>query len=377
MNKDFYEILGVTKSASDEEIKKAFRKKAAEFHPDRNKNPDATTKFKEVNEAYQVLSDKQKKQMYDQYGSSAFQGGGFPGGGNPFGGGGAQVQFDFSDLFGEGFDSMFGGGGNPLDEIFGGNRGRTTKNPNRGNDLSLTLNVSFDDIIKGSESQIEYKRKEKCTTCSGKGGKKTETCKNCNGAGKVAQVTRSFFGNVQVMQPCPSCKGSGVTVLEKCETCNGESVIEKSHKLKIKIPEGIESGMNLRFTGEGDAGRFNAPNGDLYVEVRIKESLGFKRHGDHLVYDISLPVYSLIVGDEIEIETFDGKKKVNIPEGTKFGEPIIVKGLGLPNMRSKKRGDIVIRMDVEIPKGLTKEQKEYFKTLNQEYKLKKGKKFWA
>ncbi len=368
---DYYDILGVDKSASDKDIKSAFRKKAAELHPDRNKDPKAPEEFKKVNEAYQILSDPQKRKMYDQYGSAPFANGGQGAGG--YGGfGGEGMQFDFSDFFGGGFGDIFGDD-NPFADVFGG--GRRGQPKNQGSDVMVRVRVTMDDVIKGPEKEITYKRKEKCHTCNGAGGQKVETCPNCKGSGKVSQVTRSILGNVQVVRECPECNGSGKKILEKCQTCNGDSVIDAEKKLKIRIPSGIESGMNLRFQNEGNAGRFGSASGDLYVEIDVQNDKKFLRDGDDLLKEVKLPIYSLILGDEIELETYDGNKKVKIPAGLQIGEKLALRNLGVPNIRTKNRGDIILTISVEVPKKLGKEEKELFEQLKG-IDVKKGNKFW-
>lgn len=366
---DYYEILGVSKTSSEQEIKKAFRKKAAEFHPDRNKSPEAPEQFKKVNEAYQVLSNPEKRKMYDQYGSSAFSNGGAAGG--P---GYQDFQFDFSDLFGEGFDSIFGGaGGSPLDQIFGNQR---NQKPKKGRDLSIRIYISLEDVIKGPEKEIEYKRKTKCTHCDGKGGEKVQECKNCNGSGTVQQVTRSLFGNIQVNRECPVCNGTGKEILEKCKTCNGETLVDENHKLKIRIPAGIDTGMNLRFVGEGDFGKFNTPAGDLYIEIVVKDDSGYQRVRNNLVITKKFPIYTFVLGDEVILKTFDGDKKITIKPGTDIGTTITLKELGIPDLRTKKRGDILVELNSEIPKKLSKEEKDLFTKLK-ELSAKKNQSFWA
>ena len=372
MASEYYDILGVSKDATEQEIKKAFRKKAVELHPDRNKAPDAAEKFKQLNEAYQVLSNPEKRKMYDQYGSSAFANGG----GNPFGGQGYQdFQFDFSDLFGEGFDSIFGGGGggNPFEQIFTGGRQASQK---KGRDLTLRINITLDDVIKGPEKEIEYKHKVKCNTCDGKGGTKVQDCKNCDGKGRVQQVTRSLFGNVQVVRECPTCNGTGKEILEKCTTCHGETIVDSTRKLKIRIPAGIESGMNLRFTNEGDAGKFGTPAGDLYIEVNVKNDSTYIRMGDNLQIDQKVSVYDFILGSNISLETFDGTKSIEVKPGTDIGTVVTLKELGIPNLRTKKRGDILVKLNAEIPKKLSKEEKELFEKLRS-VSANRRKGFWA
>jgi molecular chaperone DnaJ len=364
-NSDYYEVLGVDRTASPEEIKKAFRKKAAQLHPDRNKAADAPDQFKKVNEAYQVLSDAEKRKMYDQYGSGAFDN-------NGFNGGGGGMQFDFSDLFNGGFESVFGDE-SPFGDIFGGgNRGRDR---NKGNDLYLNVDITLEEVITGPEKQIKYNHKESCKTCNGQGGAKLETCKTCKGSGRVAQVSRSLFGNIQVMRDCVDCNGTGKIILDKCKVCHGETVINALRTFKIRIPKGVESGMNLRFTGEGDAGKFKSQGGDLFIEIRVKEDKDYVRKGDDLQKKIQLPIYSLILGDELTIPTFDGEKKVKIPAGMEIGENLILKELGVPNLRTKRRGDIILQINVDVPKNLSTEEIQLFEKLKT-IQESKGKGFW-
>lgn len=348
MQSDYYEILGVSKDASETDIKKAFRKKAVEYHPDRNKSPDAAEKFKKVNEAYQVLSDPEKRKMYDRFGSSAFTGANA--GGENYG---QQVQFDFSDLFGEGFDSIFGES-NPFGDIFGGRA--SSKDTNRGKDLEIKLDIGLSDVIFATEKTIEFYRKEKCSNCKGNGGSKVEKCSNCNGSGRVAQVTRSLFGNIQVVRPCPKCNATGQVILEKCNVCKGYSTVGTKHSIKIRIPAGVESGMTLRFSGEGDAGKYGGKNGDLYIVLNVKSEKGFIRQGNNLIKEIKIPFYTLILGDTLTFDTFDGEKTIKVPPYTKVGVDLVLKGYGVPDMHTKNRGDIVIKLTPEIPDKLSQEE---------------------
>jgi molecular chaperone DnaJ len=360
MSGDYYEILGINKSATEAEIKKAFRKKAVEFHPDRNKAPDAAEKFKQINEAYQVLSDPKKRQMYDQFGKSAF-GGGQGNTGGYYGGQGG-MEFDFSGLFGDNFGTFFGEeSGNPLEQIFGNTR---SKKQTRGKDLYVQMNIKLEDIINAPEKEIQYRRKNHCSACNGQGGKKVEKCKNCSGTGRVKQITRSLFGNIQVMTTCPVCKGSGYEILEKCNVCKGESVIDETHKLKIRIPAGIESGMNIKFSGEGDAGKFKKEHGDLYIEINVDYG-NYKRVGDDLNIDMKVPLYSLILGDKLIFETIDGAREIKIPHGTEIDTIISLQGLGVPNLHTKRKGNLNLKLRTEIPKKLSKEEKELFERIKE------------
>jgi molecular chaperone DnaJ len=371
-NSDYYDILGVSKGATEKEIKSAFRKKAAAFHPDKNKDPNAANEFKKINEAYQILSDPAKRKTYDQYGSAAFQNGGA--GGNPFGNG-QGFEFDFSDIFGGGgFDNVFGGG-SPFGDLFG--RANTTENVNRGQDISLKIKVTLNDVLHGPEKEIKFERKEKCKNCNGFGGSKIETCKTCDGKGRVMQVARSLFGNMQVNRACPECNGTGKRIIEKCNVCAGQSIVQGVKTMKIRIPQGIESGLSLRFKGEGDAGKFNSENGDLYIEIEVEPDKRFVRKGDHLTAHFNLPIYSLVLGDEIIVSTLDGDKKVKVPQGLEIGEKLVLKNLGLPNIRTKSRGDFIIEITVEIPKKLSREEQSYFEKLRGLAKEKKDKRFWG
>lgn len=373
---DYYEILGVQRGASSDEIKRAFRKKAAQLHPDRNKSANAHEEFKELNEAYQTLSDPQKKQYYDQLGHQAYQQGASQGG---FGGaGGSQVEFDFSDIFGGGgggFDSMFGDE-SIFSEMFGG--GRNRQNKHRGSDLLIQVNVDLVDVLHGNEKEVTYEKYDTCDKCKGTGGDEVVTCRTCNGQGKVSQMQRTLLGNVQVMRECPTCSGTGKEILQKCDKCKGETIVKNQSQIKIKIPEGIESGMNLRFQQKGNAGRFGNPAGDLYVQINVNEDKRFVRHGNKLTYKAEIPFYSLILGDEILVSTLDGDKRVKIPSGLNVGEKLILKELGLPDFRTKKRGELVIDLKVTLPKKLNNEQRNLINRLKEidQKSSTKGKRWW-
>jgi molecular chaperone DnaJ len=353
---DYYDILGVSKDATDKEIKSAFRKKASENHPDKNKDPKASENFKKVNEAYQILSSPEKRKAYDQYGSAAFANGGGGAGFDPNG-----MQFDFSDMFGGGFDSIFGDS-NPFADIFGGGR-RSSQQSNVGGEVHLRITISLEDVILAPEKTIRYNRKERCATCNGQGGAKVEECKNCKGSGRVAQMTRSILGNMQVVRECNECHGSGKKILEKCKVCHGESTVEASKELKIRIPKGIDSGLSLRFRNEGNAGKFGGEYGDLFIEIQVQNDKRFIREGDDLYMELRLPLYSLVLGDEKIISTFDGDKKVKIPAGMQVGERLSLRELGIPNMRTQKRGNIIIMIKADVPKSVKKEEKELYERL--------------
>ncbi len=359
-NQDYYEILGVSRDATEKDLKKAFRKKAAELHPDRNKDPKAPEQFKQVNEAYQVLSDPQKRSMYDQYGSAAFaQDGGAGGGRGGFGGQG--FEFDFSEMFGGAdVESMFGDQ-SIFSDLFGRRGGRTRTK--RGDDIAIAIHATMLDVLNGPEKEISYQRAVHCPQCGGSGGDKVEQCRTCNGSGRVAQVSRSIFGNVQMVRECPTCQGTGKEIVDKCTKCKGDSVVTEQRSFKIRIPQGIENGMNIRFRGEGSAGKFRTEHGDLFVQVNVQPDTRFERSGDDLIIKVPVPVYSLVLGDEIQVSTLDGDTKIRIPAGLNVGEDLILRGLGLPNFRSKKRGNILLKLDINIPKKLKKEERDLYQQL--------------
>lgn len=359
MGNDYYEILGVPRNATQEEIKKAFRKKVLEYHPDRNKSPDATEKFKKINEAYQVLSDPKKREMYDRYGKDAFAG--YANNESHYT---QQVQFDFSDIFGDSFDSLFQNvffdGNNSFEEIFGRSR-KSSKN--KGRDLDLTIDITLEDVIKGSQKVVEYKRYEVCHVCHGSGASKLEKCSYCNGSGHVSQVKRTIFGNVQFVQDCPKCNGKGNIVLEKCFHCKGETRVLVDHKLNIKIPAGVEDGMTFRFSGEGDAGKNEGRYGDLYIKVRVLEDKDFIRQGNNLITKIIIPYYIFILGGEVKVKTFDGEKTIHIPKLTKVDTEFVLRGYGVPDMLNKKRGDIIVKLVPSVPDSISQIELDLYQKL--------------
>ncbi|BDQ04561.1 MAG: chaperone protein DnaJ [Candidatus Dojkabacteria bacterium] len=359
MSNDYYEILGVSRNATQEEIKKAFRKKLLEYHPDRNKSPDATEKFKKINEAYQVLSDPRKRQLYDNYGQSAFTNNAAAGANYT-----EQIQFDFSDIFGESFDSIFQNvffdGKTPFDEIFGRNKTRTK---NKGRDIELNLDVTLVEVIKGSERNIVYKRYESCPVCHGSGASKLEKCSYCNGSGHVSQIKRTIFGNVQVIQDCQKCNGTGHIVVEKCPHCKGETRILVDHTLNIKIPAGIEDGLTLRFSGEGDVARNAGIYGDLYIKLRVLEDKHFIRQGKNLITKITVPFYTFILGGEVRVNTFDGEQIVHVKKLTKVDTEFVLKGYGIPELYNKKRGDIIVKLVPEVPDSISQLELDLYQRL--------------
>ena len=376
--KDYYEILGVSKSASDDELKKAFRKKAKQWHPDANPNnkKEAEAKFKEVNEAYEVLSDPQKRQMYDQFGTADPQQAGF--GGGPFGGNGyysySTSDFgDFGDL-GDIFSSFFGGG-------FGGQRssGRRNNGPRKGEDLNIRVDISFEDSFLGVEKEIVVTRQETCTHCNGTGAKKGTNpikCPTCGGTGNVTSYQNTILGRVQTRRTCSDCHGTGEIIKEPCENCHGKGTVRKSPKVKVKIPAGINDNQTVVLRGEGNPGIKGGPSGDLYITVRVKKSSIFKREGNNVYCDIPITITQATLGAELEIPMVDGsKEKYKISEATQTGTQFTIRGKGFKSINSNMQGNFIFRVVVQTPKKLTKEQRDLLmqlaKTMNEQPPVKK------
>ena len=377
--KDYYEILGVSKSASDDELKKAFRKKAKQWHPDANPNnkKEAEAKFKEVNEAYEVLSNPQKRQMYDQFGTADPQQAGF--GGGPFGGGNGYYSYstsdfgDFGDL-GDIFSSFFGGG-------FGGQRSSSRRNngPRKGEDLNIGIDISFEESFLGVEKEIIVTRQETCSHCNGTGAKKGTNpikCPTCNGTGNVTSYQNTILGRVQTRRTCSDCHGTGEIIKEPCENCKGKGTIRKSPKVKIKIPAGINDNQTVVLRGEGNPGVKGGPAGDLYITVRVRKSSIFKRDGNTVYCDIPVTITQATLGAELEIPMVDGSiEKYKIPEATQTGTQFTIRGKGFKSINSSMQGNFIFRVVVQTPKKLTKEQRDLLmqlaKTMNEQPPVKK------
>ena len=347
--RDYYEVLGIERNAGADDIKRAYRKLAMQFHPDRNPDdPDAEKNFKEAAEAYDILGDEQKKAQYDQFGHAAFAGGGM--GGQRFSN--LEDIFDaFGDIFGGG-----GGGGGFFGDLFGGGR-RRQRGPRRGRDLKIVLELTLEEIDNGVERTISLKRHEHCESCNGTGGKDgaaPTTCSTCAGAGRV-QRTQGFFA---VQTPCPTCQGRGQAVSDPCTTCDGSGRKGVESEVVIQVPAGIEDGMRIRVPGAGDAGDAGAPRGDLYCIVREVEHQVFQRGGADLITEIPFNFAQLAMGDRVEIPTLRGKADMNIPAGTQPGRVFRMRGQGLPHLEGSGRGDQLVRVFVEVPKKLTDRQKE-------------------
>ncbi len=344
MDRDFYEILGVTKNADNDVIKKAYRKLAMQFHPDKNPgNKDAEDKFKEAAAAYEVLSNPQKRTQYDQFGHTAFTQNGRRGGG--FGGAGFS---DVNDIF-EAFGDIFS-------DFFGESRGRTNS-VRRGSDLRYLLEIDFNGVLTGVEKEIKFETEEGCEPCKGSGADPqhgVETCKTCGGRGKVLQA-QGFFS---ISSACPTCRGSGQKIKKPCQNCKGNGRILSERKIKVKIPAGVENGTRLRVGGEGEGGYQGGPSGDLFVEVRLQEHSNFKRHGKDLYTLQKISYLHALLGGAVDVSTLTGKESLEIPQGVQPGEQIRLSGEGLPTLKSSHRGDIYYEIEIEIPKKLKKEEEE-------------------
>lgn len=357
--RDYYEVLGVDKSSTPDEIKKAYRKKAMQYHPDKNPGDTAAEeKFKEANEAYEILSDDTKKAAYDQYGHAGVDGnaGGFGGGyGGGFSGGFSGGGFEdiFSDIF-----SAFGGGGG-----FGGSsRGRSRSN--RGSDMKISIHLDFREAVFGVDKKIKIKRKEKCSECGGSGaqkGSEVKTCDQCGGSGQVYVRQQTPFGTVQQVHECDKCHGEGKIIDKPCETCHGAGVETKERTISIKIPGGVDDGSVLPLRGEGNAGVKNGQSGDLFVYISVKEDPIFKREGDDVYYELPISYVQATLGDSIVVPTIDSKVKLKIPEGTQNGKVFRLKAKGIHNVNGHGRGDQFITIKVEVPRKLNREQKNALK----------------
>jgi molecular chaperone DnaJ len=359
MAKDHYETLGVPKGSSKEEIKKAFHKLAHKYHPDKNKGYDA--KFKEVNEAYQVLSDDKKRAQYDQFGSAGPGFGGGAGGFDPSNMGG----FDFSGFQnGQGFD--MGDIGDIFSDFFGGGRGASQQN--RGRDISTEISVAFADSIFGTTRRILITKVSTCDTCHGSGGKpgaKQITCSHCSGKGQIRETRRSILGSFVQTRVCEVCMGKGTIPSEPCETCRGAGVKRKEEEIEVKVPAGIENGEMIRITGMGEAVR-GGQSGDLYVKINVERHPMFRREGQNLMTDIEVKLTEALLGAEREVETLDGTVALKIPEGIASGTTLRLRDRGVPSQRGHKRGDIMIKVTVQIPTKLSKSAKDAIKMLKEE-----------
>lgn len=379
--RDYYEVLGVNKNATDDELKKAYRKLAKKYHPDANldNKAEAEAKFKEVNEAYETLSNPQKRRMYDQFGPDGPQG--FGGGaGGPFGGQNGYYSYsssgfdgfgDFGDL-GDIFSSFFGGG-------FGGKSSRKQNGPKKGADLNLQLDITFEESFLGVEKEIIINRNEECSHCHGTGAKpgtSVSKCPECNGTGQVRQVQNTILGQMQTTRTCATCHGSGEIIKEPCDICRGKGKVRKQPKIKVKIPAGIDNGQTVVLRGEGEPGEKGGPKGDLYITVKIKRHSIYTRSGNNVICDIPISITQATLGAELEIPMVDGsKEKYKIPDATQTGTKFVIKNKGFKSVNSNIVGDFIFNVVVQTPKKLTKEQRELLvqlaKTMNEQPPIKK------
>ena len=351
--RDYYEVLGVSKTATQDELKKAYRKLARKYHPDLNKdNEEAAEKFKECNEAYSVLSDDQKRAQYDQFGHAAFENGGMGGGGG-FGGAGGFGGFGGSGME-DIFDMFFGGQGGR-----GGNRAKS--GPQRGADLRFDLEISFEEAAFGLEKEINLYRDETCDHCHGEGaepGSKVESCPECNGTGYVRFTQNTMFGQMVNERPCSRCKGEGKIISEPCKECRGKGTVKRNKKLKVKIPAGVDNGSRLRVSGEGEAGAKGGPSGDLYVYLYVKPHKFFERDGTTVLCEVPINIVQATLGADIKVPTLDGQVTMKVPEGTQPGKVLRLKGKGIPSLRGGGRGDQLVRIKVVVPTKLSDKQKD-------------------
>ncbi len=347
--RDYYEVLGVPKSATDAELKKAYRNLAKKYHPDVNPgNKEAEAKFKEANEAYEILSDAQKRSRYDQFGHAGTDPNGFGGGAGGF------SDFDFGGI-GDIFETFFGGSG-----FGGGARSRNKRGPQKGADLKYAMEISFEEAAFGVEREINISRMEVCSKCTGSGAKpgtQASTCQHCNGTGQVQIKQNTPFGQFVNAKTCDVCKGEGKIITDPCPACNGKGKLRNNVKLKINVPAGIDDGQTISLRGEGDPGSKGGPNGDLFLNIRVKPHSLFKRQGNDVICDVPITFTQAALGAELEVPTLDGKVKYTVPEGTQTGSVFRLKGKGIPFLRGNGRGDQYVKVSIDVPKKLTEKQR--------------------
>jgi molecular chaperone DnaJ len=349
--RDYYEILGLDKKASTDEIKSAYRKLAMQFHPDKNKSPDAEEKFKEISESYAVLSDQNKRQQYDQFGHA-----------------GIDMRYSQEDIFkGADFEDLFkgfgsGGGrgrGSIFDIFFGG--GGQQGGPRRGSDILYELSINLEDAASGKAIELEVPRTETCDTCHGNGAKpgtSPKKCSTCNGSGQVKRTQNTPFGKFMTTSTCGTCRGAGTIIDSPCSTCHGSGNVQRRRKIEVKIPPGVDTGSRLRVTGEGEGGEKGGPAGDLYVEINVVPHSIFTRNENDLVIEATISFTQAALGDEIIVPTLDGKAEMKIPPGTQNGNVFRLKGKGIPSLYNSGKGDELVRIKVVVPTKLTDRQKE-------------------
>jgi len=361
--RDYYDILGVSKSSSPEEIKKAYRKLAIKYHPD--KNPDdhtAEDKFKEAAEAYEILSNPEKKQRYDHYGHAGV--GGASGGGGGYGGGGMNME----DIFSQFGDIFGGGGGSPFESFFGGQQrgGASGRRVAKGSNLRIKVKLTLEEIAHGAEKKIKVNKQIVCKTCDGSGAKdksSISTCKSCGGSGSVRRVTNTILGQMQTTSTCPTCNGSGSQITSKCTSCHGEGTVRGEETISINIPAGVSDGMQLSMSGKGNAAPNGGIPGDLIILIEETPHEFLKREGNNVVYDLHLSIVDAALGFSAEVPTIDGKAKIKIEPGTQSGKLLRLKGKGIPEVNSYHRGDQIIHVNIWTPKALNSEERAILEKL--------------
>ena len=346
--RDYYEILGLPRNASPDDIKSAFRKLARQYHPDVSQEPDAEERFKEINEAYAVLSEPDKRAAYDRFGHAGVQNmGGVP-----------DFTVDFADLF----EELFGGFGG-----FGRTTSRRSRNtPRRGNDLQYKLDLKFEESIFGIEKEIEITRDEVCETCAGRGaepGTSPVRCTTCNGSGEVRQVRQTLLGSMVQVSTCPTCNGQGETIATPCHTCSGRGLVRRTRKKVVSVPAGVDNGNQIRLAGEGQPGVNGGPNGNLYLIIQVMQHKYFRRRENDVLLDLNINIAQATLGADVEVPTVDGLAKLKIPMGIQPGKVLRMRGKGVPHLRGNGRGDQLVVVNVEIPKTLTAEQRKLFEQL--------------
>ena len=355
-SKSYYDVLGVSKDADEKEIKSAFRKLAKKYHPDVNKEAGAEAKFKEIGEAYAVLGDAEKRRQYDQFGHEAFtQGasqGGFGGGFGGFGGFNAE-DIDLSSIFGD----LFGGG------MFGGGSRRNANRPRKGEDSLVRVNLTFEEAVFGCKKTIDIDLDAECDECNGKGGSGETTCSTCGGRGRVVSQQRTPFGVFQSESTCPDCSGKGKSYKNICKECRGNGHVIKNKEIEVTVPEGVDTGHQLRISGKGAAGYNGGPNGDIYIEFRVKDHPLFERKGNDVYVDVPITITDAVLGCKKEVPTLTGTVVLDIDSGSQSGDQLRLRGKGIKDPTSSKKGDMYVVLDVIIPDKLDRKQKELFKEL--------------
>ena len=356
---DYYEMLGVDRQASDSDIKKAYRKMAKKYHPDVNPGDKAAeSKFKELSEAYGILSDQGKRRTYDQYGHAAFEQGG--------GGGGFHGGMDMNDIFG----SFFNGGSMDFGDLFGGG-GRSRPRTRRGADLQMRINITLEEAVFGTKKDVQLQSYDNCGTCKGSGAKPgthAESCKTCNGTGSQRVQRQTMLGIMTQVVPCTACKGEGRIIKEPCQTCRGQGRVRTNKTIEVTIPKGIDTGQSVRITGKGEAGEKGAPSGDLYISVNVSRHKLFTREGSHLFLEVPITFVQAALGDEISVPTLAGaEEKYNVKPGTQPGTVVRIRGKGVPNVHNPNQvGDLVVTLNVTVPTNMTERQKEHLRNFNEE-----------